>query len=472
MRHVTAFLVLLVAVRTAGAADVDPLGDQQIIERAGQIIGQMMKRPEAVGLSVAVARGDKLLLEQGLGIADLEFDAPADAQTMFRIGSVTKQFTAAAIMKLVERGRLALDDDLRKHLPSFDTGGRLVTIRQLLNHTSGVPSYTSRPKFMAEIAPLELTHEQLLATVQGVAFDFEPGKGWNYSNTGYYLLGMVIEAVDGRPYGQFLQEEFFTPLGLARTRYASERDIIRNRAQGYGLDAQGVRVNDAPISMAVPGAAGAISSTAGDLLRWQMALAGGRAVSAASYRQMTESSVPTTQGAVRYGFGLNISESGGRKTVSHAGGINGFNSVLTYLPGSALHVAVISNSETLPSAAVSNAIIAAITSSAPLAPPRTEAKGGSEAALRRLLAELARGEPDYSQMGEQLAAATRAQLPQMQPMLQSLGAIDTVTFAGVGLQGGDQYEVKFANGSRFIFAIGLDDAGKVVGAAMRPAPAN
>lgn len=426
-----------------------------------------MKRPEAVGLSFAVGRGDRLLLEDGAGKADLEFEVPVNAQTMFRIGSVTKQYTAAAIMKLVERGKLGLDEDVRKHVPAFDSGGRVVTIRQLLNHASGVPNYTN-PRFMTEFAPRELTLQQLLDTIKGVKFDFEPGQGWTYSNTGYYLLGMVIESVDGRPYARFMQEEFFTPLGLTRTRYGSDREIIRNRAQGYALDPNGVRLNDSLINMNVPGAAGALSASAGDMGRWQIALTHGRAVSADSYRQMTESTVAAGQGGNRYGFGLSINGAEGRRRVSHNGGMQGFNSVLVYLPETGLHVAVVSNSEALPSTAVGEQIIAAITGTAPPTQLRTTQHPDSEAALRRLVAEVAEGNPDYSRLGEQLAAAVRAQLPGMQPMMKARGAIQSVTFQGVAMGGADTYVVRFADGSALNFNIQLDNAGKVVGATVQP----
>lgn len=469
MRQLSVLLSgLLAAPMLLAAAAAPPVSDADIVARTKAVIEQVMKRPEAVGLSVSVGRGDRVLLEEGAGISDLESDVRADAQTMFRIGSVTKQYTAAGIMKLVERGKLGLDDDVRKHVPAFDFSGRIVTIRQLLNHTSGVPNYTNVPRFMAEYAPRDLTHQQLLATIKDVKADFEPGKGWNYSNTGYYLLGMVIEAVDGRPYARFMQEEFFTPLGLTRTRYGSEREIIRNRAQGYALDPNGVRLNDSLISMNVPGGAGALSASAGDMVRWQIALTGGRAVSADSWRQMTESTVAAGQGGARYGFGLNVGGAEGRRRISHNGGIQGFNSVLVYLPDTGLHVAVVSNSEALPSTAVGEQIIAAITNAVAPAPQRTTQHPDSEAALRRLIAEVAQGNPDYSRMGDQLAAATRAQLPVMQPMLRARGAIQSVTFQGVGMGGADGYVVRFADGSGLNVNIQLDDAGKVVGAIVTP----
>jgi CubicO group peptidase (beta-lactamase class C family) len=465
-----AILVLLLSLQPVRAAEPpgrSAVPDSDIDARVQQVIDRVRGRAEMVGLSVAVGRGSRLLAEHGVGVADIESGAPANAQTIFRIGSITKQYTAAGIMKLVERGKLGLDDDLRRHVTAFDTGGRTVTIRQLLNHTSGIPSYTSQPTFFAEGSSRDLSHEQLLGFVKGVPFDFEPGKGWNYSNTGYYLLGMVIEAVDGRPYARFVQEEFFTPLGLTRTRYGSEREVIRNRAQGYGIDpATGRQVNDALISMNTPGAAGALSASAGDLVRWQIALTQGRAITAASFDAMIGSSVPNLQGRGSYGFGLEISERDGRRRVSHGGGIPGFNSQLIWLPDEDVHVAVVSNSEALPSGVVAELLIRAATSSAPLPDERTTAAPGSEAALRRLVAGVIKGEPDYDAMSPQFAAVTRQQLPMMQRHLQSLGPLESVTFASVDLQGADIYNLRFAKGP-LIVRIALGEQDKIVGANVR-----
>lgn len=457
----------LVAMVTASAfAEPVRLDDAEVTARVNSVLERVMDQPQAVGFSLAVARDGEVLLETTRGLADLEFKAPADTETIFRIGSVTKQFTAAAIMKLVERKKLTLDSPLHKFLPNVHSSERTVTIRQLLNHTSGIPSYTSQPQFFAKGSALNLTHEELLAFTDGVPFDFEPGEGWNYSNTGYYLLGMVIEAVDGRPYAQFLQDEFFGPLGLTRTRYGSGRDIIPNRAQGYDLGPDGQLVNDALISMKTPGAAGALVSTAGDLVRWQLALTEGRAVSKASYQEMIDSGVPTGQGDARYGFGLFITGTGEDRRIGHAGGIPGFNSELTLLPEQNLHVAAISNSP-LSSREAVDLIVSAITSEDPPVTPRTAPTAGAEAAVRRMIEELAQGKPDYSLMSEGLAGATRSQLPQIQPMLAALGPIESVTFKRVSLNEADVFDVKLANGS-LSFTILLGDGGVVESAYFHP----
>ena len=195
-----------------------------------------------------------MLLAKGYGLAEAEFEVPADAQTMFRIGSITKQFTAALILRAVERGQLSLEDGLERFVPTFPLQGKKVTIRQLLQHTSGIPSYTDLGEEWVKKQPLELSHDELLALVAGKPFDFEPGSDWHYNNTGYYLLGMVLEKVHGKSFAQVVIDELSVPLGLSRTRYDSSAELIKNRAQGYDF-VDGVRHNDAPLGMSQPGAA-------------------------------------------------------------------------------------------------------------------------------------------------------------------------------------------------------------------------
>ena len=349
------FTLLLCSQAGPGAQSSEPA----LALRIDALAAERLAQPGGVGLSVAVAQHGKILLAKGYGRADAEFDVPANEQTMFRIGSVTKQFTAALVMRLVEQEKLALDHELAKHVPDFPLQGRKVTIEQLLQHTSGIKSYTDIGEAWKRVWPLELTHAELLALVEGAPFDFEPGSDWRYNNTGYYLLGMVIEKVAGRSYAEHLQAELCAPLGLARTRYDSNRELITNRAQGYTLDGEQL-VNDQMIGMAQPGAAGGILSTAGDLVRWQMALTSGKVVRPESFSKMCTPTVLPNGHDTRYGFGLKMDELADRPRVCHGGGIFGFNSMLFWLPGEDLHVAVISNGEPLESAELADAIAYAV----------------------------------------------------------------------------------------------------------------
>jgi len=316
---------------------------------AGQIdalVTRHMQNPGAVALSVAVAREGELLYAKTPGFADLEFAVNADEETMFRIGSVTKQFTAAAILVLAERGKLSVDDPLTRFLPDYPTHGHEITLRHLLTHTSGIPNYTNLGDVWDKVRARELPDEDLVALWKDLPLDFDPGTRWSYSNSGYYLLGMVITKVTGQSYADFLRETFFDPLKLTRTRYDSNRELILNRAQGYAFE-EGAFLNDGLLGMSQPGAAGALISTATDLVHWQQALVSGRAVSAASYEEMTLPFLLEGGGETTYGMGLQLDEQAGHRRVWHGGGIDGFNSVLIYYPDDHLHVAVISNSERL-----------------------------------------------------------------------------------------------------------------------------
>lgn len=333
----------------------DPAVESQVDAIAAEFLAQ----PGAVGLSIGVARDGRLLLAKGYGLADLEFDVPANGETLFRIGSVTKQFTSAAILQLVEQHKLSLDDTLDTLVPEFPTPGHTVTLRQLLNHTSGIPSYTDIGQPWMEKWPLELSDAELLALVADRPFDFEPGQGWHYNNTGYYLLGMIVAKVSGSSYAEHLQRALLEPQQLERTVYDSNQRLIKNRAQGYGFD-DGQLANDVPLGMSQPGAAGGLLSTGGELVRWQMALTSGKVVSPESFAQMTSPTVLPSGKDTGYGFGLQIDEFAGRRRILHGGGIFGFNSMLLWLPDQDFHVAVISNGETLSSSDVADAIARAV----------------------------------------------------------------------------------------------------------------
>ena len=293
------------------------------------------------GISVAVVRGRDTVVMKGYGLADAENDVPATAQTVYRIGSITKQFTAAAVMQLVEQGKLTVGDTIGGRVPNLPAGWRKATIGQLLNHTSGIPSYTSAgPRWQSRMR-IDLPHDSLIGIVANDSMDFPLGSQWRYNNTGYYLLGMLIEQLSGRSYAEVVRDQLAKPLGLQATMYCGTRPVIKRRAQGYQLDQDEKLVNADPLSMHQPFAAGALCSTVGDLVAWQRALAAGRVVKSQSYTAMI-----TPEGAAAgrgYGYGLSRDSLAGRIRIQHGGGINGFNSMLQYFPADTLSIAVLVN---------------------------------------------------------------------------------------------------------------------------------
>lgn len=342
------------------SADAPMPARNEMEARVDALAAQYLEKPGAVGLSIAIARGGRVVLAKGYGVADAEFDVKADADTLFRIGSVTKQFTAALVMRYVEQGKLSLDDDVSKYVPEFPLQGKRVTIRQLLNHTSGIPSYTDVGEEWQKKWPLDLSHEELLALVKDKPFDFEPGTKWAYNNTGYYLLGMVLEKVGGKSYGALITGEIAKPLGLTRTRRDSNVELIKNRAQGYAFERTPLGsklVNDQVFGAGQPGAAGMLLSTARDLVTWQMALTSGKVVSSESYTAMRTPTILPDGKDTGYGFGLVVDDLDGHERVQHGGGIFGFNSMLAWYPKDDLHVAVISNGEPLRSDSVADDLV-------------------------------------------------------------------------------------------------------------------
>lgn len=314
-------------------------------QQIDQVLETVLQENGALGFSVGVAMRGELIHEAGYGLAELEHQVPVQRHSMFRIGSITKQYTGAAICRLADQGKLYFDDPLKLYVPEFDTQGREVTLRHLLTHTSGIFNYTNLgAKWQAHMA-LDLSHSELLGLLEGVPLDFEPGRAYRYSNTGYFLLGMVIEKVSGLSYADFVQKEFFEPLGLSHTRYGSNSDVIPMRAQGYVHRGQGRFANDDLISMQQPYAAGSLIATAGDLVRWSLALMGGQVLKPESFEEMTLPFLLEDGDESPYGFGLNLQPVSGQPCLSHGGGINGFNSIMYYFPETKLCLAVISNSE-------------------------------------------------------------------------------------------------------------------------------
>jgi CubicO group peptidase (beta-lactamase class C family) len=285
--------------------------------------------------SVLVAQDGKVLLDKGYGFANLEWEVPNTPTTKFRLGSITKQFTAASILLLEERGKLKVGDPVKKYMPNAPVAWDKITIFHLLTHTSGIPSFTGFPDYESREAQA-ITPGRLVEWFRDKPLEFEPGTKWNYSNSGYALLGYLIEKISGESYSDFVQQNIFTPLGMKDSGYDSNSTIIAHRAAGYTPGKNGP-VNAGFVHMSIPFSAGALYSTTEDLLRWEQGLFGGKVLKPASLAKMT---TPFKQD---YAFGLGVSTENGHKMIAHDGGIEGFNTALAYYPDDKLVVAVLAN---------------------------------------------------------------------------------------------------------------------------------
>jgi CubicO group peptidase (beta-lactamase class C family) len=309
--------------------------------RADSLVFTYLAESRAPSASFAVIRGNDTLAFGAHGLANVDAWKAPTATTIYEIGSITKQFTSAAIMKLVEQGRVKLDDDLSKYVPQFPLQGKKVSIRQLLNHTSGIHSYTSSKEWEKTWND-DLSPDAIVKFVAADTFDFAPGTAYRYNNTGYVLLGMVIEKASGQKYANYLDAQFFKPLGLRQTSYCPSKTSDPSFALGYSK-APGASVRAKFLHLSHPFAAGALCSTVGDFVKWQRALDGGKVVSPASYALMSTADSLNSGRKINYGFGLVPGMFNGHKTVSHTGGIPGFATAATYVPDDSLSIVVFTN---------------------------------------------------------------------------------------------------------------------------------
>lgn len=270
------------------------------------------------GLTVAVRQGTSYFL-QGYGLYDVDAAVPAGPQSIYQIGSISKQFAAAAVMRLAEEGKLRVDDPARKWLPELDSRFDAITLEHLITHTSGVHDYAQH----LESAYEPKTQQEILALIMSAPPSFTPGSLWEYSNSGYFLLGIVLERAAAKPLAQLFRDLFFAPLSLHDTSYCG----TSGRApDGYYIDEEQTVYPIPAADMSLVFAAGALCSSAADLLRWTDALANGFAVSRESYARMTRRVDPTRLPSLPYGYGLALDLLDGRRRVWHGGEILGFES--------------------------------------------------------------------------------------------------------------------------------------------------
>lgn len=345
-------VVLTVVSFPAWCSDISTMAAS--IDRAAQAA---IGAGESPGLQVAVFKDGAPVLVKGYGSANLELNVPVTNDSVFRIGSVTKQFTAAALLKLQEEGKLSASDKLSKYYPAYPRAAD-ITLAQMLHHTSGLHNYTDDQPILEREAAVKLTTEQWVERFARMekTQDFEPGTSWSYSNTAYFLLGGVVEKVEGKPLASVLKDRFFAPLGMTRTALDDEQEIVPARVAGYDAEAPGKFKNARMISMTIPGGAGAMRSSASDLVKWNAALFGGKVLTAASWQAMiapgrlndgkvSSTAMPKVEGATRgeYGYALGIDQVEGHTRIGHGGGIFGFNTSLQQFPDDRLTIAVIAN---------------------------------------------------------------------------------------------------------------------------------
>ncbi|PWF55558.1 serine hydrolase [Massilia glaciei] len=339
---IAAVLALQAPCSVAQEAPMSAAAEQALAAQIDASISRHYKA-DAPGATVIVTRDGKTVFHKAYGMASVAKKQAMTPDMTLRIGSITKQFTAVAILMLVEEGKLALSDDITKFLPDYPTKGKKITVEQLLTHTSGIVSYTGKMDFAANNTK-DLTVQQMIDTFKNDPLTFEPGTNFAYNNSGYFLLGAVIEKVSGMPYAKFLEKRIFVPLGMNDTAYEGYERSAATKAEGHSKK-EAAYTPSAPLSMSLPYAAGSLVSNVDDLARWEAAITGGKLINAASLAKAFTPFKLSDGSARDYGYGWQIGKLQGNQTIGHGGGINGFVSYALRIPQSKVFVAVLSNAD-------------------------------------------------------------------------------------------------------------------------------
>jgi CubicO group peptidase (beta-lactamase class C family) len=343
---ILAFLIAIAAAIPAGGARMHGA------DEVDSYIAAQLREQRIPGLALAVIRDGRVVKSRGYGLANIELQVPVTPDTVFQLGSIGKQFTATAILMLAEDGKLSLDDKITHYFPGAAPRWNAITIRHLLNHTSGIADYTD-DKYIAPggLTPLheELTDEEILRRFTTLPFDFKPSEKWSYSNTGYAILGFLIRKVSGQSYGDFLQARIFKPLGMSATRVISESDIVPNRAAGYILENNEIKNQHWVSPHWNMLADGALYSTSADMTKWDASITARALLKPESYAQMWTPAPLNNGKNYPYGFGWDLLEVNGHRLQEHGGAWQGFTAHYSRYPDDHLSVIVLTNLESGPS---------------------------------------------------------------------------------------------------------------------------
>jgi CubicO group peptidase (beta-lactamase class C family) len=314
---------------------------QDLTQQFDAIVSQYYNNTDAPGATILVAKDGKTIYRKAIGKSSLELDVDMVAENVFMLASITKQFTAVAILMLEEQGKLSLDDPITKYIPDYPTLGKTITVHHLLNHTSGIKSYTGIGN-LVEVARNDMTLDKLIDYFKNEPMDFDPGEEFRYNNSGYVLLGKIIEVLSGDTYENFIEKNIFERLGMASSSYGNNRELVKNRVEGYEQGDSGY-VNASYLSMTLPHAAGSLTSTIDDMLKWQNAITNNTFIKATTLNKAINGSELNNGEHIGYGYGLGEMNLKGSKGYTHSGGIFGTSTNGIYLIDEDVYVIGLSN---------------------------------------------------------------------------------------------------------------------------------
>jgi CubicO group peptidase (beta-lactamase class C family) len=349
-------LVFLLSLLFTSYVYAQPIAkaDAELFAKVDKLLAAVYK-PTETGATALIARKGTVIYKKAFGMANLELNVPMQVDNVFRIGSITKQFTAVSILQLKEQGKLDLQDDIKKFIPDYPTHGYTITVEQLLNHTSGIKSYTNMNEWDGQVQRKDFTPAALVDYFKNQPMDFAPGTKWEYNNSGYVLLGFIIEKVSGKTYQQYIVDNIFKPLGMTNSYYGEDSPLIKNRVPGYDPGKDGV-VNTNYLSMTQPYAAGSLLSTVDNLFKWHQGLHAYKIVKKEILDKAFVASKLVNGKPTNYGYGWFLGNLQGSPTIEHGGGINGSLTNAIYLPNEDVFVTVFSNCTCKPPSEVSTKI--------------------------------------------------------------------------------------------------------------------
>ena len=336
-------LVVFALLTTSVTAVAQP-DRASLVRKLDSLAGSGVLENRTAGIAAAVVRGNDTLLFKGYGKADVEWNIPMPVDAMFEIGSITKQFTAVALLQLRDEGKLSLDDEITKWLPDFDTRGNKVTLKRLLDHTSGIKGITEMPEFGILSMNARFPRDSAYALIKRYPFEFKTGEAQIYNNSAFWLLGLVVEKASGGTYEDYVEKKLFAPLGMTRSMYCNSSENIERRAHGYQV--QNGQIRRAPTNVHTwPFSAGSLCSTAGDMVTWLKALHGGKVLSAKSYTEFITPARLNDGTLLGYSMGIAVGkDTRGLNFIGHGGAIGGFTAEATWYPDAQAAIVVLMNS--------------------------------------------------------------------------------------------------------------------------------
>ncbi len=458
VRRLITFLIFILALTAASFAQ------DAVTAKVDDFIKTEMQRQKIPGVSLAVVKDGKPLIAKGYGFANLEHQVPVKSETIFQSGSVGKQFTAMAVMMLVEEGKINLDEKIGKYLGEVPETWKDITVRHLLSHTGGMTDYPQDFDFRRDY-----TEDEVLKRAKEIPVAFKPGEKWQYSNLGYVTLGIIISKVTGKFYGEFMQERIFKPLGMTTARIINEADIVSNRAAGYRL-VQGQPKNQNWVSPTMNTTAdGSLYLTALDMIKWDGALSNGKLLKKSSFDEMW-TPIKLNDGKTHpYGFGWALRKVNGHQVIEHGGAWQGFKAHIARFPESKLSVIVFANLIQANQGKLANGV-AAIIDPELKAKPIADPDPAFTARTKELYLMVLDGKAETAKFTPEMQQALAQQQDRLAAFVKTLGTIQKFELMErTGDTAGTRYryQIEYTGMSLFL-AMTVNKEGKISGFALQP----